>query len=59
MTLAAARYVIAVSLKALRVPLQDVADSDVTYRQINLVVDSTPPSKEVKQRPKSSHRTAS
>ena len=50
MTLSAVRYVIAVSLEALKVPLQDVVDNGVTYRQINLVVDSIPPSKEVKKR---------
>ena len=34
MTLSAVRYVIAVSLEALKVPLQDVVDNGVTYRQI-------------------------
>lgn len=51
MTLLDTRYVIAVSLTPLKNPITDVVENGVTFRQVNLVINSPNPSKEVKKRP--------
>lgn len=51
MTLLDTRYVIAVSLTPLKNTITDVVEQGVTFRQVNLVINSPNPSKEVKNRP--------